>query len=129
MSAGGIGHFRLRNGSNICSHIGFILGHFPNLGAADAGDQNPQVLALGLQNLLDLGNNTNGIQVIETRVVIYDIFLGNQKNVLVLFHCRIQSLDGLIPAHIKMDRLVRKHRQTPQGQNRQFSGNQLFAQG
>ena len=92
-----------------------------------AGHKHPQIFILSLQNLLYLGNGADGIKVRKVGVVYHEVLLRNQKNGLVFLHGRLQGIDGFGPAYIKVDSLVRKNRQTPQGQNRHISGINHFA--
>ena len=49
-------------------------------------------------------------------------YLRHQKQNLIILHGRLQSQDGFHPSNIKMNRLIRKNGEPPQGQHRHFSG-------
>ena len=100
-----------------------------DLSAAYAGNQNAQILPLGLQHLLDLGHRSDGVQIFQFGVIHQQIFLGNQKQGLVCLHRRFQSTHGFLTAHIKMDRLLRENGQPAKSQNRHFSCVNRFCQG
>ena len=86
-----------------------------NTGTANTGDQHTNGVPVDSEDLLDLGNGTDGIQIVKVGIIHRNILLGNQKQGLILFHCLVQSPDGLRPSYLKMDGLVRKDRQAPQG--------------
>ena len=79
LGAHGVPFLRLRHSLNGTSQVRLGLGHLGNSAPAQAGDQNPQILPLGPQHLLDLGHGTHGVQVFQLRVVHQQILLGYQK--------------------------------------------------
>ena len=112
---------------HVARKIGGVLGQFRNAAPAQTGDQHPQVFILGFQDLLDHHNGTHGIHILEARVIYLDILLRHQQKGLIVLHSCIQGHNGFQPTHIKMNRLFRKHRQPPQGQNWHSPGINGFA--
>ena len=117
----------LGHGLDIALHEGIVLSQILHPGTADAGDQNTEVLALALQDLLDLGHNANTVQALQRRIVVHNVLLGHQEDVLVALHGGVQGQNGLMAAHIEVNGLVGEHRQTTQGQHRHLAGNDLFS--
>lgn len=93
---------------------------------ADAGDQNPQILSLRFQHLLDLGDTADGIQVFQRRVVHQQILLRDQQQRLVALHGRFQRLYGLAAANFKMNGLFGGKRTVPAKQGWAFSLQKWF---
>ena len=106
MGANIIGGLCRRNRLYQALQIRLALLQLCDLSAAYAGNQNAQILPLGLQHLLDLGYRPDGVQIFQFGVIHQQIFLGNQKQGLVCLHRCFQSAHGFLPAHIKMDRLL-----------------------
>ena len=127
MVPGGIRYLRLRNCLHVRLQKGFKSGQLPDPTPAQTGDQYPKGLPMGLEDLLDLHYHTNRIQLIQIRVIIHNVLLRHKENMLTAFHSVFQRLDGLHPAHIKVDCLVWEHRQAPQGHHRQSAGYDQFA--
>ena len=109
--------------------VRLLLGQVADSGPAQTGNQHPQVFPLGLQDLFDLGNGADGVKVLQFRIRVGNIPLGNQQNGLILFHGRFQSPDGLGTTNVKMNGLIREHRQASQSQNRHSPGKDRFSQG
>ena len=116
----------LGNGLNGAAKVRLRLGKLSNSAAADTGDQHPQIFRLVFQNLLDLYHRSHGVQVRKPGIIHQQVLLGHQKQRLVLLHGLFQGQNGLCPAYIKMDGLLRKNRQAPQREDGEFSGVQLF---
>ena len=108
--------------------IRLALGKLGDPAPADAGDQNPQILPLGFQHLLDLGNAADGIQIFQRRVVHQQILLGDQQQILVALHGRFQRLNGLTAADFKMNGLFGENAQSPQGKDGHFPCKNGFSQ-
>ena len=108
--------------------IRLALGKLGDPAPADADDQNPQILPLGFQHLLDLGNAADSIQVFQRRVVHQQILLGNQQQILVALHGRFQRLNGLTAADFKMNGLFGENAQSPQGKDGHFPCKNGFSQ-
>ena len=68
-----------------------------------------------LQNLLDLSNYTNIVQINQLGVVHQNVLLRDQKQSLILLHGSFQSLDRLGAAYIKVNGLIGKNSQSPEG--------------
>ena len=99
-----------------------------DLAPADAGDQNPQILSLRFQHLLDLGDTADGIQVFQRRVVHQQILLRDQQQRLVALHGRFQRLYGLAAANFKMNGLFGENAQSPQSKDGHFPCKNGFSQ-
>ena len=116
----------LRNLLDNTLKIRFLLIKIHNAGAADSPYQHTKIISLCFKHLLDLGDDTNGVQLMKLRILIHKIFLGNEENILVALHGGFQSADRFLSAHIKMYSLVRIYRQPPKGQNRQSTADKFL---
>ena len=120
-------YLRIRHSHHIAHQEGLCLTQFLDPGAADTGDKNPDSLIGRAKDLLDLGDRTDGVQIIRLGIIHRNILLGDQQDGLVSFHGFFQSQNRLCSADFKMDGLIRIHRQTPQSQNGQLAHKNLFA--
>ena len=108
--------------------VRLALRQLGDLAPADAGDQNPQILSLRFQHLLDLGNTADAIQVFQRRVVHQQILLRDQQQRLVALHGRFQRLYGLAAANFKMNGLFGENAQSPQSKDGHFPCKNGFSQ-
>ena len=129
LASGGIRLLRARNGLYHGREEGLGLPHFHDPGPGDTGDQHPQILIWGIQQLLDLDHRTHGIEVCQLGIIHQEILLGNQKQHLVLFHGSLQRKGRLGSAHVKVDRLLRENCQPAQGKHRHQACIANFRQG
>ena len=123
MNTGRIHHFCFRNGLNLAHQEGFGLCQLLNPCAANAGNQNTQVLTLCMKYLLYHYNGADGIEVFQRGIIIHNVPLGNQHDILITLHGFLKRLYGLDSANIKVDRLVREYCQPTQSQHRESPGN------
>ena len=114
---------------NTAAQIGFSVMHLCNFTAVKAGNQNPDVIPLRLQNLLDLCYAANRVQSGQMRIIFINALLGCQKKNLIFLHGGIQRQRRFHTAHIKMNRLFRKYCHAPKSQDRHFPHNNNFAHG
>ena len=104
--------------SNTALQIRLRLQRLIDSGAVHTCHQNPERFTLRLQNLLNLRHCTDGIQCLPVGIIIRNVLLGNQKQSLISLHGRLERQNGLLATNFKMDRLLRKHCQSAQCQNR-----------
>ena len=96
------------------------------LRAIFALDQNAHIVARQPQNLLDDRHGTELIQRIAFRVVVFQLALGDEKDLLVAADGFFHRAGGLDPADVKMRRHTGKHDQTAQRQHRQAYERLIF---
>ena len=78
----------------------------------------PDVISGQAQDLLDIGDRTDLVEVLQTGLLHGKVPLGNQKNGQALCHGMIQGLDGGPPAHVKVEQHIGEDGQAPEGQYR-----------
>ena len=115
---GGIRLLRRGNGLHQRAEEGLRLLHLGDFGTGDAGNQHPQILIRGVEQLLDLDHRAHSAEVSQLRLIHQDVLLGHQQQNLVFFHGRFQSQGRFGSAHIKMNGLLGVDNQSAQRQHR-----------
>ena len=75
-----------------------------------------------LEQLQHAGDCTDAIQTFFARIIVSRIFLGDQQDLFVAGHGRLQSLNGLFPTDKQRDHHVWINHNIAQRQERQFDG-------
>ena len=67
------------------------------------------------KHLFDLGYYAISIQIFRRRLIGTHLFLGHQKNIGIVGHSPLHRSNAFRTAYLKVDQIVGKHHQTPQG--------------
>ena len=98
---------------------GLFLRHRAQNGAAFALHEQADIFARQSDYLLDAGNRTHMINIVNRGIIHIHIALRDQKNALILRHGLLKRRNRFFAAHIKMQHHMRKDHQPPQRQHRQ----------
>ena len=104
---------------DLAHEIIVCLGDARGVGALHTFDQHFYGAVGQLEHLQDAGHTTHVEHVVRLGLVLASSLLRHQHDLAPLFHGRLESLDGLGPAHEQRDHHVRKHHDIPQRQQRQ----------
>ena len=106
---------RLREGLEVVR--GFLEGR--DLGAATAFDQHLHRAVRQLQQLQHRGDRADRVQVVGARIVLRGVLLGDEQDLLVVLHHRLERADGFLTPDEEGDDHVREHHDVPQGEHRE----------
>ena len=94
---------------------------FQQAGAGLALHQHLDEVVGNAQHLLDLGDDTVGVEVRHRGFFHVHLFLGDKENAAVSVHSSLDGGDGFSAAHLKVDDIIGENHQPAQGDSRQYT--------